>query len=506
MLVLPFGKKEEARMSSETVIFIGVAIYMTLMLGVGFYASKKSHSVADFMVAGRSMPLWLCSMTVIATWFGGAMMLGGAGAAYDEGMLGVIEDPWGGALALLLIGFFFARMFRRLRMLTVVDFMEQRFGKVASIGIVITTLFSNIVWVGAMLVAFGVVFSSLTSVPMEQGIIGGAIVIFIYTAVGGMWAVALTDFVQMLVIMIGLVILLTVVLIDVGGWSTISPLLAENTFRMLPLEHTGEQWLNYLRAWTIIGVVDISAQTLFQRVASAKDERVAQNAFYIGGLGYLFFGMIPIFLGIIGSVTMPGLDSPETIIPAMAIEYLHPVAIAIFVGAMLAAIMSSADSALLASASVLAKNILPLVKHDPTPKLSLLVARWSIPVCGIIAMVIAMKIKIVFHLMINANILGLAAIIVPFIMGLWWKKANRTGALASMVAGISAWLLTLFVAPDLPADFIGLATSFATMLIVTPLTQTFDPPREMQDADGNPIAVSDRLGTLPLFARSSDRV
>ncbi len=120
-------------------------------------------------------------------------------------------------------------------------------------------------------------------------------------------------------------------------------------------------------------------------------------------------------------------------------------------------------------------------------------------------MVIAMKIKIVFHLMINANILGLAAIIVPFIMGLWWKKANRTGALASMVAGLSAWLLTLFVAPELPADFIGLATSFVTMLIVTPLTQTFDPPREMQDADGNPVNVVSRLGTLPLFARSSAR-
>ena len=271
-------------MTTETVIFLGVVAYMLIMLGVGYYASKRSHSVTEFMVAGRGMPIWLCSMTVIATWFGGAMMLGGAGAAYDDGMLGVIEDPWGGALALLLIGFFFARMFRRLRILTVVDFMEQRFDKVAAFGMVITTLFSNIVWVGAMLVAFGVVFESLTSIPMEQGIIGGAIVVFVYTAVGGMWAVAMTDFLQMLVIMIGLIVLLTVVMIDVGGWSAISPHLNENTFRMLPLENTGEEWLNYLRAWMIIGVVDISAQTLCQRVASAKDERVAQNSFYIASI------------------------------------------------------------------------------------------------------------------------------------------------------------------------------------------------------------------------------
>ena len=492
-------------MTIETVIFLGVVAYMLIMLGVGYYASKRSHSVTDFMVAGRGMPIWLCSMTVIATWFGGAMMLGGAGAAYDDGMLGVIEDPWGGALALLLIGFFFARMFRRLRILTVVDFMEQRFDKVAAFGMVITTLFSNIVWVGAMLVAFGVVFESLTSIPMEQGIIGGAIVVFVYTAVGGMWAVAMTDFLQMLVIMIGLIVLLTVVMIDVGGWSAISPHLNENTFRMLPLENTGEEWLNYLRAWMIIGVVDISAQTLCQRVASAKDERVAQNSFYIASIGYLFFGMIPIFLGIIGSVTMPGLESPETIIPALAIEHLHPLAIAIFVGAMLAAIMSSADSALLASASVLAKNVLPLVKSDPSPKLSLLVARCAIPVCGVFALFVALEMQVVFDLMINANILGLAAIIVPFIMGLWWKKANRTGALSSMAAGISAWLITLYVAPELPADFIGLAASFITMLLVTPLTQKFDPPRELQDVDGNPVEISNRLGTLPLFGRSSIR-
>ena len=150
-------------------------------------------------------------------------------------------------------------------------------------------------------------------------------------------------------------------------------------------------------------------------------------------------------------------------------------------------------------------NVFPLFKRDPTPKLSLLVARCAIPVCGIFALVVAMEFQVVFDLMINANILGLAAIIVPFIMGLWWKKANRTGALSSMAAGISAWLITLYVAPDLPADFIGLAASLITMLLVTPLTQKFDPPRELKDVDGNPVEISNRLGTLPLFGRSSVR-
>ncbi|MEJ2171509.1 MAG: sodium:solute symporter family protein [Woeseiaceae bacterium] len=486
-------------MSTESIIFTGVTIYMVIMLGVGVYASKKTHTVTEFMVAGRGLPVWICSITVIATWFGGAIMMGGAGAAYDDGMLGVIEDPWGGALALLLIGFFFARLFRRLRIITVVDFMHQRFGAVAALGITITTLFSNIVWVGAMLVAFGLIFESLTSIPMETGIVAGALVIFVYTAVGGMWAVALTDFVQTVIIIIGLIVLLVVVLIDVGGWSAISPHLDKQTFRMIPLEHTGEEWLNYLRAWTIIGIVDISAQTLFQRIASAKDERVAQNSFYLGSIGYLSLGMIAVFLGIIGSVTMPDLAASESVIPELAKAHLHPVAIAIFVGAVLAAIMSTADSALLACSSVLAKNVLPVIRHNPSDRLALLVARWAIPVCGIIAIAVAMKIQVVFDLMVNANILGLAAIIVPFVLGVWWKKANRTGALSAMAAGISVWLFTLLTAPELPADFMGLGACLVTMLVVTPLTQKFDPPRPLVDSDGNEIEATNRLGTLPLL-------
>ena len=474
-------------MSTETVIFIGISLYMLMMLGVGFYASKRSQSVTDFMVAGRGLPLPILSMTVLATWFGGAMMLGGAGAAYDDGMLGVIADPWGGALALILVGLFFARLFRKLKLITVTDFMEQRFGVTAGVAITITTLFSNTMWVAGMLVAFGTIFDSLTNIPLETGIIIGAIIVFVYTMLGGMWAVALTDFIQMTIIIVGLIILLVVVLVDVGGWSAVGPRLPVGTFDMLPPENTAEQWLNYLRAWTIIGLVDITAQTLFQRASAAKTATIARRAFLIGGIGYLTFGMIPVFLGIIGSVTMPGIGNSEFIIPEMAKAYLHPVAIAIFVGAMLAAIMSSADSALLAASSILAKNVLPVVKRNPSPKLSLLVARLGIPVIGGIAILIALRIQVVFDLMVDANILGLAAIIVPFILGAYWRKANRSGALAGIAAGLATWLLTLNLWPTLPADFMGLGASLVAMLIVVPLTQKSDPPKPLADSDGNRV-------------------
>jgi Na+/proline symporter len=206
--------------------------------------------------------------------------------------------------------------------------------------------------------------------------------------------------------------------------------------------------------------------------------------------------MIPVVLGIIASVSMPGLEDPEAVIPALAIEHLHPVAVAVFVGALLAAIMSSADSALLACASLLTQNILPLVKPNPSTRLGLIVARTAIPACGIVSIAIALEFQYVYDLILDANILGLAAIIVPYICGMWWSKANRTGALSAMAAGLSAWLVTMVVMPDWPADFIGLGTSLVAMLIVTPLTQRFDPPRPLVDIDGNPVDLRDRLGTI----------
>lgn len=489
-------------MSTETIILVGVSIYLVAMLVIGVAVARRAGSQEDFIVAGRRLPIWILSATIIATWFGGGTMLGGAGAGYEGGFLAAIADPFGGSLVLILVGFFFVRTFRRMKLLTVVEFFEDRFGRIAGIVASVGLILSNIGWTGAMLVAFGHVFQTLTGIPMEVGILGGAVIVIGYTTVGGMWAVALTDFVQVVILAIGLFMLLTVVLIDVGGWSAIAPQLPEHSFRMIPLEHTTERWLNYLRLWFIFGLADLSAQTLMQRVFAARNEQVAQNSFYLAGAGYLLLGLIPVTLGIIASVTMPGLADPETVIPRMAVEHLHPVAIAIFVGAMLAAIMSSADSALLATASIISVNIAPLFKADIRPDKKLLITRIAIPACGIIAVYVALKVQVVLELMFDANSFMMASVTIPFIAGVWWKKANRTGALTAMAVGFIAWVLIEWIYPNLAGDVLGLLFAAAAIAIVTPLTQSFDPPRPLIDGDGKPIDLRDRLGILPLFSRA----
>ncbi len=490
-------------MSTETIIFIGVGIYLLMMLIIGAYATTKATSATNFIVAGRRMPIWICSATLVATWYGGGTMMGASGASYEEGFLGVIADPFGGALVLFIVGFFFVRLFRRLRLLTTIDFFENRYGKTAATIAAVGAIFADIGWTGAMLVAFGYIFETLTGVPLEIGIIGGAVVVFIYTVAGGMWAVALTDFVQVIIIAVGMVLLLVVVLIDVGGWGNIGPHLPEDTFRMIPPENTAEVWLNYVRAWLIFGLADVTAQTLMQRAFSAKNEQVAQNSFYLAGIVYLLLGMIPVMLGIIASVTMPGLVDPETVIPELAIAHLHPVAIAIFVGALLAAIMSTADSALLAAASIFSNNILPLFKPQASDRLRLLVTRAAIPLFGSIAIYVALEVKLVYDLIIDANSVMLVCVVVPFVVGVWWRQANPTGALASMAMGFLTWFLTILFAPELPGDLLGLLAGLLTILIVTPLTQKSDPPRRLLNSDGEEVELKDRLGTRPLFGRSS---
>jgi Na+/proline symporter len=206
-------------------------------------------------------------------------------------------------------------------------------------------------------------------------------------------------------------------------------------------------------------------------------------------------------LGIIASVTIPGLAGAESVIPELALAHLHPVAVAIFVGALIAAVMSSADSALLAAASIFSINILPLIKRSPDDRTQLLATRIAVPVIGTVAVIVALKVRVVYDLIQDANSVLLAAVIAPFILGIWWKKANRTGALVAMAVGFLTWLGTILFAPNLAGDMLGLITCMVTMVIVTLLTQKSDPPEPLRDSDGEEMEMKDRLGVLPLFRR-----
>ncbi len=490
-------------MSDQQIVLTGVGFYLLGMLVIGIVAARRVRSADEFVVAGRSLPLWLCTSTLVATWMSAGTVMGAAGAAYEDGFLGVIAVPFAAALVLVLIGLFFARMLRRLRLLTVVGFFKSRYGDTAGMLAAVAICITNVGWSGAQLVAFGYILHALVGISTTTGVLIATVIVLAYTAAGGMWAVALTDFAQVLILTVGLVLMLPLVVSELGGVGAVMASLPEGSFRIVPRQHDFGSWLHYLRAWAIVGIGSLPSQNVLQRTLSSRDESVAQNAAYLAAIGYLTIGMIPVFLGMAGAIALPGLVDPELVVPELAMRLLHPVAMAIFVGALLAAIMSSADSALLSPASIVASDIVPFFFPGVSDRTRLMTARLAVPVLGSTALVIALYVRTIYSLMLDAVSITLVCMAAPFIAGIWWSKANRCGALTGMIAGVMIWLVSGRLFPTLPADLFGLLASALGVLIATPLTQGVDPPWPLRDAEGNVVPLRDRLGILNPFARAA---
>jgi Na+/proline symporter len=318
---------------------------------------------------------------------------------------------------------------------------------------------------------------------------------------GGLRAVAATDVLQMVFIVIGVVALFLVVVSDAGGWGKIAQQMPEHAFRFVPEGDTFKDWFTYFQVWFSSGLVAIGVISVVQRAMAARTEQVAQNAFYIAGVGYLAFGMIPVTLGYIATATMPGVADPNAIIPLLAVEHLHPVVVAIFVGAVISAIMSTSDSILLGCGTVISVNLLPRIMKDPSDKIRLRVARWSVPVIAIISLYTAFNTSTVISAIAISISLGFAGMSAPFMLAIWWKKLNTTGGYSGIFAGFTAFGVASVMYPDIPASFVGFWTSLVVAIAVSLLSQKSDAAKVLTNADGKAMDLGDRLGTLPLFRR-----
>lgn len=488
-------------MDSQDIILIGVAIYVAVMLVVGILVAGKSTSMSDFAVSGRNMGLTVCSVSIVATWFGSGPMMGSAAAAYAGNNLEVLRDPFVSGISLLIAGFFFVRTYRRSGRITPIEFHEIRIGNLAGVISSFVNLIGGSIWLGGVMFAFGVVFETLTGQPAAVGILGGTLVIVIYTMFGGLRAVAATDVLQMVFIVVGLLALFFVVVGDAGGFGNISQQLPEHAFRLVPEGRTFKDWFAYFQIWFSSGLVAIGVISLVQRAMAARNEQVAQNSFYIAGIGYLLFGMIPVTLGYIATSTMPGVADPNAIIPLLAVEHLHPVVVAIFVGAVISAIMSTSDSILLGCGAVISVNLLPRVIKNPSDQLKLAVARWSVPAMAVIALYTAFNTSTVIAAIAMSIALGFAGMSAPFMLAIWWKKLNSTGGYSGIAAGFTAFAVVSVMYPDIPASFVGFWTSLIVAVVVSLVTQEADPSKALTNADGEAMDLRDRLGTLPLFHR-----
>lgn len=449
----------------------GVVVYVFIILAIGYWASRRIKTDRDYIVAGGQLGWMLSIGTIFATWFGAETCMGSSATAFNKGILGVIADPFGAGLCLIISGLFFARYFRKCNYETIVDFFQERYGRRAAWVLSILYIPVYLGWIGAQLLAFGYILNSLTGFPLLISVIVATLVVLIYTYLGGMWADTMADFFQMVILIAGLLIIFPILVRDLGGFTTVISRTPKEFFHFYPQGISRLDWLWYVQAWMMVGIGSLPAQDLFSRTMAPKNPFVSRWASIIAGVLYVAMGLLPVLIGIFARLAMPK-HSGETILIDIALKYLSPPLIAVMLGALLAAIMSSADSAILAPSSIIGHNLLPLIKPNTTEKEKLAWCKASVPLLGILSLILALYFKNIYKLCQEAWGILLVGVAAPMMVGVYWRRATAQGALAAASAGMTTWLFVKMTQPAYPPNLIGFCVSAVTLVVVSLLEKT----------------------------------
>jgi SSS family transporter len=397
----------------------------------------------DFMLAGRSLPLLLSSSALFATWFGSETVFGASSEFLKGGLYSVIEDPFGAALCLLLFGIFFARKLYSMNLLTLGDFFKVRFGKRTELIASAFIVPSYVGYIAAQLVAMGLILNVVIGLAIWQGVIISALVVTFYTYVGGMWAISITDFIQSVIIIGGLLVLAFILALKAGGVTTVLNEVKPGTFRFLPSADFKEIII-YLAAWSVLGLGSIPSQDVFQRVMSSNSVNTAVRSCFIAAGLYLTVAMIPLFISLCVRHLYPEFINGDTqlALPNMVLSHSSMPVQILFFGSLLSAIMSTTSSAILAPAAIFSENLVkPLTKQRFTDKKLLMITRFSVLGFSMLATVMACLRTNIYELVGESSILSLVSLFAPLVLGLYWKRASSTGALLAMVMGTATWLV-----------------------------------------------------------------
>ncbi|WP_295125776.1 sodium:solute symporter family protein [uncultured Chitinophaga sp.] len=443
-----------------------ILVYLLITVLIGRWAAKRVHSAADFVVAGRNLPLGISACVIFATWFGSETMLGATAEYAQHGLLGVMEDPFGASLCLLLVGLFYARKLYRFNILTFCDFFRIRYGRKAELASALMMVPSYFGWIAAQIVAMGIVINKVMGIDYTVAMVASGALVMAYTYMGGMWSVSITDFIQTIMIILGLLIITVIVVIQAGGIGSIIDKTPPTYFKFFPDRNLND-WLQYIAAWMTIGLGSIPQQDVFQRLMSAKSEKVAVRSSFLGALMYFTIGSLPLLIILCARILYPDLlnDDPEGILPAMVLQHGNLFIQILFFGALLSAIMSTTSGAILAPATVLGENIIRPFFKDISDKKFLFIIRLSVVAVSIISLIMAVGSRNIYELVGSSSILSLVSLFVPLTAGLYWKYATNAGAIASIIAGTLGYFISDWRESSIPPLMVGLLASISGMLI-----------------------------------------
>lgn len=487
-------------------------VFYAVIFYIGLYAAKlKSSTNADEVIlAGRNIPLFIAVFTMSATWVGGGYINGAAEYTMSDG-LAWVQAPWGYSMSLIIGGIFFARKMRRYEFTTLIDPLRQRYGVKMGAILSIPAVTAEIFWTAAILTALGTTFGTVLGLDFSMSIILSAAIAIAYTAIGGLWAVALTDVIQLILLIGGLALVIPFALTHVGGlestWEAYQSQKGILATFFPPIDGWKHpEWGNYYWLWLdsmlLLMLGGIPWQVYFQRVLSSKNEKTAMWLSIIAGLVCIVAAVPAILIGMIGDVVSwesVGVIPPEE--PALILPYVvryltNPIVATIGLGAIAAAVMSSVDSSILSASSMASWNVYrPLVKPKITGEQLSKVLRRMIWIIGISGTLLALQVKSVYALWFLCSDFVYAILFPQLVTALFDKKANKYGSVAGLAVSLFLRLgggdPTLGIPTMLPYPMIeegvvlfpfrtlSMVCGLITIVIVSRLTQNICTPKKL---------------------------
>jgi SSS family solute:Na+ symporter len=448
-------------------LLASIILYLVVTVLVGVWASRRVETSGDFMLAGRSLPLMISSAALFATWFGSETVFGASSRFLEGGLYGVIEDPFGAALCLVLFGVFFARKLYSMNLMTLGDFFKVRYNRRVELVASIFLAPPYLGYIAAQLVAMGLVLSAVTGMELWVAVTLSAIVVTLYTYVGGMWAISVTDFFQSIIIVLGLVVLAFVMIDKAGGLNNIISEMKPGSMKFLP-EANGTEIMGYVAAWSVLGLGSIPSQDVFQRSMSSGSARTAVLSCYIGAALYLTVAMIPLFISLcikhLYGDQLPG--DTQMALPTMVLSHTSMPIQILFFGSLLSAILSTASSAILAPAAIFSENLIkPLLGNRFNDRQLLMTTRLSVLAFSACATIMACIRSDIYELVGESSILSLVSLFVPLTFGLYWSKASNTAAMLSMILGMISWIIFEFWDIEWPSLVPATLISLVAMVV-----------------------------------------
>jgi Na+/proline symporter len=455
-----------------------------ISVGIGLWAATRVHNARDFAVAGHRLPFPIVMATVFATWFGAESIFGISSTFLQEGLGGVVADPFGSSICLVLAGILFSRYLYKLNIITLGDFYRMRYNRAVEVITTLCIVLSYLGWVAAQTKALGLLFFVVTdgAVSEEAGMVLGTLLVLTYTVFGGMFSVAILDFVQMLVMLAGISFIAVVVAgkVDGGASAVISDAASSGKLVFFP-EADPWLWLTFIGTLLTMMLGSIPQQDVFQRITSAKSAKIALWGSIAGATLYFCFTFVPMFIAYGATMIDPATfgdlleKDAELIIPTLVLQHTPIVAQVFFYGAVLSAIMSTSSATLLAPSVTFSENVVRGFYPHMSDKQVLWTMRVTL-VCfaGLVLAFALHSESSIFEMVENAYKVTLAGAFIPLVVGIFWKRATTQGALAATIGGLLSWILVEVLVGEeslVPPQLIGLGVSALGMVAGSLLPQ-----------------------------------